>query len=79
MRIDNPHFANSALMCECPTPRDNGGSDFYFGWFRTNEWRAQFFRGPVHFNAMVPALKAWVQAIPINDFRKHRWYHAAFT
>ncbi len=79
MRIDNPHFANYPFLSDCATPRDYGASHFFFGWFRFNELRAQFYRGMNHWEGLNAPQKAWVQAVPFNEFRQHRWYQVAFT
>jgi hypothetical protein len=79
MAMDNPHFCNYAFLSDCPTPRDYGNSSFFFGWFRQNELRAQFFRGSIHREGFTLPQKAWVQAVPFNEFDMHRWYQVAFT
>lgn len=79
MRIDNSHFANYAFLSDCETPRDYGNSNFFFGWFRFNELRVQFFKGNMHPTAFDPPEKAWVHAVPFNYFIKHQWYQLAFT
>lgn len=79
MATDNPHFANYCFLGDCPAPRDYGQSNFFFGWFRQNELRAQFFRGGVHQTGFLAPQKAWVQAIPFNYFEQHHWYQAAIT
>ena len=79
MAIDNPHHYNYPFLSDCPMPRNYGESSFFFGWFRHDELRAQFFRGSVHREGFTLPQKAWVHAVPFNYFDKHRWYHLCMT
>lgn len=79
MAMDNPHYANYPFLSDCANPRNYEESRFFFGWFRYNELRAQFFQGHLHPTAFDPPQRAWVQAVPFNYFRKHQWYQLCVT
>jgi hypothetical protein len=79
MAVDNPHHANYPFLSDSRVPRDYGNANFFFGWFRHNELRAQFFRGSIHREGFTLPQKAWVQAVPFNYFEKHRWYQLTMT
>lgn len=80
MAMNNANYANYPFLSDCSTQRDYGNSNFFFGWFRSDELRAQFFKGTVHpITGFEPPQKAWVQAVPFSHFDKHQWYQAAFS
>lgn len=80
MKMDNPHFATYAFLSDFEMPRDVAQANFSFEWNRFNEFRAKFFKGTVYPRlGFDPPQKAWVQAVPFNYFRKHRWYQLAVT
>lgn len=78
MAIDNPHFGNYPFLSDNPMPRNFDDSNFYFGWLRKNELRAQFHHGDLGVG-ITPPQKVWVQAVPFNYFVKHQWYQLSFT
>lgn len=80
MAIDNPNYMNYPFLSDYPVQREYDKSNFFFGWFRQNELRAQFFNGTIHpLTGFEPPQKAWVQAVPFNYFDKNQWYQLAVT
>jgi hypothetical protein len=78
MAIDNPHFGNYPFLSDNPMPRNFDESNFYFGWLRKNELRAQFHHGDLGVG-ITPPQKVWVQAVPFNYFVKNQWYQLCVT
>jgi len=79
MKIHNPDMGNYTFLSDYPNQKEYPNANFYFGWFRENELRAQFFKGHLHPTAFDPPFKAYVQAVPFNYFEKYQWYQLAFT
>jgi hypothetical protein len=81
MKIDNEFFASYPFLSDYSTPRDVASANFSFEWNRFNEFRAKFFKGTIYPSLLgfAPPQKAWVQAVPFNYFRQHKWYQLAVT
>jgi hypothetical protein len=80
MALNNPDYGSYPFLSDCAVQRDYANSNFFFGWFRSDELRAQFFKGTIHpVTGFEPPQKAWVQAVPFKYFVKHRWYQLAFS
>lgn len=79
MKIHNPYMAYYAFLSDYPVPREMVNANFFFGWTRESELRAQFFKGELHPTAFDPPQKAFVQAVPFNYFDKYQWYQVSFT
>jgi hypothetical protein len=81
MKLQNEFFDNYTFLSDHAMPRDYAAANFCFMWNRFNEFRAKFFKGTVYptLEGFAPPQKAWVQAVPFNYFRQHRWYQLAVT
>ncbi len=81
MKLQNEFFDNYTFLSDHEVPRDYPTAKFSFIWNRFNEFRAKFFKGTVYptHEGFEPPQKAWVQAVPFNYFRQHRWYQLAVT
>ncbi len=81
MKMQNEFFDNYAFLSDLEVPRNYPQANFSFIWNRHNELRAKFFKGTVYptLEGFEPPQKAWVQAVPFNYFRQHRWYQLAVT
>lgn len=81
MKMQNEFFDNYTFLSDYEVPRNYPPANFCFLWNRFNEFRAKFFKGTVYptHEGFEPPQKAWVQAVPFNYFRQHRWYQCAVT